>query len=162
MTSSAATQPDAANLARLQRTPAPMSVPVIPPPPRRSDDEHDGLDAPEHAALPDPDPLLHNLARSVVEALGGFREVEQIARWVAPEVFTALVQRSQHATRARAVRGVPVRRPNVRTRACVSQRIRPGVVEATVIVDLGPRVRAVAIRLEAFRGRWRAARVHVL
>lgn len=112
--------------------------------------------------LPEPTPLLQNLARSVVEALGGYRDVDQIARWVAPDVYTLLVQRAQHAKRARALRGMPERRPHVRTRACLHQFVADDTVEATVVVDLGPRVRAVAIRLERFRDRWRAARVHVL
>lgn len=160
MTSTAAALPDSRNP---RRTPAamPISGPVLPPPPRTEADS-DWLDNPIHHDLPDPEALLHNLGRSIVEALGGFREVEQIARWVAPEVFSALVRRSQHANRARALRGTPSRRPNVQTRTCQWQRIRPGVVEAAIVVDLGPRARAVAIRLEAFRGRWRAARVHVL
>ncbi|WP_254910356.1 Rv3235 family protein [Gulosibacter sp. 10] len=112
--------------------------------------------------MPDPEVLLRNLGRSVFEALAGVREVEQMARWIAPEVFTRLLARAQHAARARRVRGRSVRRPVIETRACLWQSPRSGVVEATVLVDLGPRVRAVVIRLEEFRGRWRAERLHVL
>lgn len=118
--------------------------------------------APAGEPLPDPEPLLRNLGRGVVEAIGGFREVEQIARWVTPEVFELLVRRAQHAKRARALRGLPERRPTIFPRACVHQEVATDVVEATVIVDLGPRVRAVAIRLERYRDRWRAERIHVL
>ena len=125
-------------------------------------DEPSGAPATQRTPLADPRPLLENLGRSVVEALGGYREVEQISRWVAPEVFTLLVQRAQHAKRARALRGLPERRPHIRTRTCLWQEVASEVVEAVVIVDLGPRVRSVAIRLERFRDRWRAERVHVL
>lgn len=41
----------------------------------------------DDSGLPDPDALLRNLARSVVEIIAGVREVEQVARWVSPEVF---------------------------------------------------------------------------
>lgn len=116
----------------------------------------------DDTGLPNPEPLLQNLGRSVVEVLAGVREVEQISRWVSPDVFSAVLQRAQHAKRSRAIRGLSARRPTVRTRACVWQSPRPGVVEASIVVDLGPRVRAVAIRLEAWRGRWRAERIHVL
>lgn len=112
--------------------------------------------------LPDPEPLLRNLGRSVFEAMAGVREVEQMARWIAPEVYSGILARVQHATRARRIRGKSVRRPMIETRTCLWQSPRPGVVEATVLVDLGARVRAVVIRLEAFRGRWRAERLHVL
>jgi hypothetical protein len=53
-------------------------------------------------------------------------------------------------------------RPMIEPIRCVWQSPREGVVEATVVVDLGSRCRAVAIRLESYRGRWRAQRLHVL
>lgn len=85
-----------------------------------------------------------------------------MARWITPDVYSGLLARVQHAARARRIRGKSVRRPMIETKACLWQSPRAGVVEATVLVDLGTRVRAVAIRLEAFRGRWRAERLHVL
>ena len=116
----------------------------------------------DDTGLPNPDALLRNLARSVVEIIAGVREVEQVARWVSPDVFSKVLQRAQHAKRSRALRGLAVRRPTVRARACLWQSPRPGVVEGTVVVDIGARARAVAIRLESWRGRWRAERIHVL
>lgn len=142
------------------------SASAEPPPLRtvRHADEH-GAGAlqspPEHTDLPDPEPLLSNLSRSVIEALSGIREVEQLARWVTPEVFSLLLKRVQHSARAR--RGRPVSRPIIEVLRCHAQRPRPGVVEAAVVVDIGrARARAVVIRLEEFRGRWRAERLIVL
>lgn len=112
--------------------------------------------------LPNPEPLLRNLGRSVFEAMAGVRELDQMARWITPDVYSRLLARVQHAARARRIRGKQVRRPMIEPKSCHWQSPRPGVVEATVLVDLGPRVRAVVIRLEAFRGRWRAERLHVL
>lgn len=114
------------------------------------------------ANLPNPEPLVRNLARGIFEAIAGTREVEQIARWVSPDVFSKLLRHTQHAARARQLRDRPARRPNIFVRACLWQSPRPGVVEATTVVDLGGRARAVAIRLEVYRGRWRAERINVL
>ncbi|MGO1545365.1 MAG: Rv3235 family protein [Gulosibacter sp.] len=114
------------------------------------------------SSLPNPEQLLRNLGRSVFEAMAGVREVEQMARWIAPDVYSGILARAQHAARARRVRGRSMRRPMIETRSCHWQSPRPGVVEATVLIDLGTRVRAVAIRLEVFRGRWRAERLNVL
>lgn len=112
--------------------------------------------------LPDPEMLIRNLARSVFEALAGVREVEQVARWVSPDTFSHLLRRAQHAARARRLRDRPVKRPHITVRSCLWQSPRAGVVEATTIVDLGVRARAVAIRLEVYRGRWRAESISIL
>ncbi|WP_019618667.1 Rv3235 family protein [Gulosibacter faecalis] len=112
--------------------------------------------------LPNPEPLLLNLGRSVFEALAGVREVEQMVRWLAPEVYSKLLARVQHAARGRARNGTPVMRPQIDPIRCIWQSPRPGVVESTVLIDFGTRVRAVAIRLEGYRDRWRAERIHVL
>lgn len=114
------------------------------------------------ANMPSPEPLVRNLARGIFEAIAGTREVEQIARWVSPDVFNKLLRHAQHAARARQLRDRPVRRPNIFVRACLWQSPRTGVVEASTVVELGGRARAVAIRLEVYRGRWRAERINVL
>lgn len=116
------------------------------------------------STLPEGDPelLLRNLARSVFEAIAGTREVEAMSRWLTLEVYSKLLARVQHAARSRQRRGVTVKRQTIEPIRCIWQSPREGVVESTVLVNLGPRVRAVAVRLEAYRGRWRAERLHVL
>ena len=114
------------------------------------------------ADLPDPEPLIRNLARGVFEAIAGVREVEQIARWVSPDTFSLLLRRAQHAARARRLRDRPAKRPHIQVRGCLWKSPRAGVVESSTVVDLGVRARAVSIRLEVYRGRWRAERIHVL
>ena len=52
--------------------------------------------------LPDPVPLLRNLARCVIEILAGARELEQIARWVSDDVHAHLLKRVVISSRARA------------------------------------------------------------
>ncbi|WP_072314156.1 Rv3235 family protein [Agrococcus sp. Marseille-P2731] len=113
------------------------------------------------ADLPDPTPLLENLARGVIEILLGVREVQQIARWVTEQTFVMLTQRALSAKHARArqpqrtVPGFAI----TSVRAC---HTADGIVEGAVIVRSAGRTRAVAIRLEGLDGRWRATAIGVL
>lgn len=136
----------------------------VPQPLRFGEGVLTALPAPSGTAAPtgDPGPMLRNLARGVFEAMAGIREIEQLTRWLAPEVASKLLARAQHAARARQRRGGVAMRPKIEPIRCIWQSPREGVVESTVIVDLGSRCRAVAIRLESYRGRWRAQRLHVL
>lgn len=113
------------------------------------------------AALPDPEPLIENLATGVIEILLGVREVEQIARWVTESTYELLRKRALAARRSRAVR----RQREVPGFAIGSVRTchpADGVVEGVVVVRSAVRTRAVAIRLEGLDGRWRATWVAVL
>jgi hypothetical protein len=112
--------------------------------------------------LPDPRPLLENLARSGYEIIVGARDLNQIARWVTDVVYRDMLRRVVLGTRVRRRNNIPVRRPSV---TVLSMRVfepRDGVVEGTVILNTGNRVRAVAIRLEGMDNRWRAAVLGVL
>ena len=112
--------------------------------------------------LPDPEPLLTNLARCILEALAGARDVEQLARWVTDDVFTSLMHRTVLTERARRVKGISPARPALSVLSTHLCEPRDGVVEATVIVRNPVRVRAVAIRLEGLDRRWRASAISVL
>lgn len=111
--------------------------------------------------LPDPAPLIENLATGVIEILLGVREVQQIARWVTEPVYELLLGRSLTARRQRArrsERGIP---------GFVVGSVRTchpadGVVEGAVVVRSGGRTRAVAVRLEGLDGGWRATAIRVL
>jgi hypothetical protein len=114
------------------------------------------------AALPDPEPLLRNLTRGVLEVLAGVREIEQLARWLTEDAYRGLLTRANLATRARSARGVPAVRPVhaiLSSRCCVPA---DGVVEAVVIVAGPARTRAVALRLEGIDRRWRATSLALL
>lgn len=114
------------------------------------------------ADLPDPEPLIGNLALCVVEAMAGVRDIEQVARWVTADVFRALMVRVQHAARARTARRRSARRPNVHVQLTTLQSPAEGTIEAVVVMDVGPRVLAIAIRLEGFDRRWRATSLNIL
>ncbi|MFC4245245.1 Rv3235 family protein [Gryllotalpicola reticulitermitis] len=112
--------------------------------------------------LPDPEPLIRNLVHCVIEIIAGARELEQIARWVTDDVYTTLARRVSFAARSRALKGTTMLRPRF---ALMSIRVFepcPGVREATVVVQMPQRVRAVALRLEGLDRRWRATSISVL
>ncbi|MDE0547289.1 Rv3235 family protein [Microbacterium sp. C7(2022)] len=112
--------------------------------------------------LPEVEPFLRNLTIGVLEVLAGVREVDQLARWLTEEPFRKLVTRANLSARARNARGVPAARPPHRLMSIHHTSPADSVVEATVIVQMPTRVRAVAIRLEGMDGRWRATSVGVL
>jgi len=113
-------------------------------------------------SLPDPQPLLENLTRCVIEILAGARDLEQIARWVDDDVYRSLLKRVVLAARARQVRGQAPARPAFRLGSVRTCEPRDGVVEAVVIVHNRARSRAVTIRLEGLDRRWRATAISVL
>jgi hypothetical protein len=114
------------------------------------------------ADLPDPQPLVENLTRCVIEILAGARELEQVARWVTDDVYRTLLTRASISARARTARGAPVVRPTFAVGTPLITSPRDGVVEAVVIVTSRARARAVAIRLEGLDRRWRASAISVL
>lgn len=113
-------------------------------------------------ALPDPEMLLRNLTRGVLEVLSGVREVDQLARWMGEDPYRKLVTRANLATRARSARGVPATRPVHTIMSVHHSSPADGVVEAVVIVCGPSRTRAVAIRLEGIDRRWRATSLALL
>jgi hypothetical protein len=113
-------------------------------------------------SLPDPQPLLENLTRCVIEILAGARDLEQIARWVSDDVYRSLLKRVVIAARARQVRGQKPSRPAFVLGSVRVCEPRDGVVEAVVVVHNRARSRAVAIRLEGLDRRWRATAISVL
>lgn len=112
--------------------------------------------------MPDPEPLLRNLARCGMEAMAGARDLEQMARWVSDAAYKHLLTRVVMAARAREVLGRTARRPNLATGKVIVSEPRAGIVEAVVIVHEPGRTRAVAIRLEAVGARWRASAINIL
>ena len=125
-------------------------------------DEFFGHQPSDRSALPDPEPLLENLTRCVVEVLAGARDLEQMARWVTDDVYRHLLKRVVLSTRARQATGVVASRPTFAIGSITVCEPHDGVVEAVVIVRGRARSRAVAIRLEGLDGRWRASAINVL
>ena len=127
-----------------------------------SDDEFFGQQPSERSDLPDPQPLLENLTRCVIEILAGARDLEQISRWVTDDVYRHLLKRVVLSARARHAKGLPGARPNFTIGSTVTCEPRDGVVEAVVVVHGRVRTRVVALRLEGLDHRWRATAINVL
>ena len=125
-------------------------------------DEFFGAQPASSSTLPDPQPLLENLTRCVIEILAGTRELEQISRWVTDDVYRHLLKRVVLSTRARQAKGQVVRRPTFSVGSTSIYEPRDGVIEAVVIVRGRARTRAVALRLEGLDNRWRATAINVL
>ncbi|WP_426592715.1 Rv3235 family protein [Cellulomonas sp. McL0617] len=118
----------------------------------------DDQDAPGAVPSADPAAVGCAIALASLEVLAGRRPAAQLARWLAPGVYEALQVRSALTARVlSAPQGV--RRPVVR-------RFRATPVlttahEVSVVTDDAGRVRAVALRLEAHRGAWRATALEI-
>lgn len=103
------------------------------------------------------------LATSAVEVISGSRPLAQLARWVTPAIYLALEQRRRLSRPADGPDPDPVlprMRPSAVGRATVRRvrtvRVAEDVVESAVVLGHADRVRAVAIRLVARNGSWRA------
>jgi hypothetical protein len=99
---------------------------------------------------PRPNPRIRQFAQAIAEVLAGARPVGQLEDAVTLEVLAVL---ARAAGRLGRCAGHPTRRPVVR--AIHVDAPSPGVAEAAVVIDTGVRVQAIALRLEADRGRWR-------
>lgn len=127
--------------------------------------DNDPFFAPQRSTtstLPDPEPLLLNLTRSVIEILAGARDLEQISRWVSDDVYRHLRKRVVLSNRARHATGQTASRPSFTLGSLSCFEPRDGVIEAVVIVRNRARTRAVALRLEGLDTRWRATAINVL
>jgi hypothetical protein len=96
--------------------------------------------------------------QAALEVCAGRRAVSQLVRWTSEEVFAAL---SRRAALARRMDRSSTHAPPAVVRSVRICRPADGVVEASaVVVDRG-RVRAVAVRLEDFAGRWRVCALEI-
>ena len=144
--------------------PLPSGLPVVPQAPdgvrvvRRSP----GLTPARRSSSPErPEPgaWVARLVQAVVEVLAGDRPLLQLMRWLDISVYEHLAEHvTNRAGRPPGVRPGPVRA----VRSVHLCEPRAGVVEAAVVVGSGARVRAVAVRLEGARGRWRCTRLTIL
>jgi hypothetical protein len=115
------------------------------------------------AELPDPSNVVERLALLACEILAGSRNLDQIARWVTDDVYRQVAERSIDARRRGAQATVSsLKRPAVAVMSSHVCEPRDGIVEGVALVRIGPRTRAVAIRLEGLDHRWRASSLALL
>ncbi|MDR3201724.1 MAG: Rv3235 family protein [Bifidobacteriaceae bacterium] len=109
---------------------------------------------------PDPKRWAGALVLSAGQATRGLRPPIHLHRWVSESVFEMLESRARVAKRMS--RG---RRPkdwHLAIRSSHCNELVPGIVQASVVMDDGARVRGVAVRLEWRRNRWLATELTVL
>jgi hypothetical protein len=114
------------------------------------------------AAMPDPLPLLPALATSVVEVIAGARPVDHLASLLSDQVYEKLRARVAQKARSDANQGRPALMPKFAVTRVHSESPALGVIESVVLLTGNARTRAVTIRLEPIRKRWRATNVSVL
>lgn len=98
--------------------------------------------------VPDASTWSAGLARAIIESLLGMRDRRQLERWMMPSLYAAL--KHLHLGSASTGRS----RRSCFPSAWRSDDVAPGVAEAAVVVRGPQHSYAVALRLEAFRGRW--------
>lgn len=112
------------------------------------------------AALPDPRVWGGQIAQALLEAMAGVRNPAQLVRWVHTEPYAAVATAATAAVRRRE-RSPDVRRPRLLVRRVDVCEPADGVAEVSVVLQDGPRVRAMALRLVGEDGRWRVAAIQV-
>lgn len=112
---------------------------------------------PRPRSLPEPGPWGRRLLIGMIETAAGHRPLHQLAALLSPAVCKGLGVEFDRAGRRNA--------PHWLCRATVrSMRVSEpatGVAEVCATVEVGPRVRAIAIRLDEFQGRWRCTRLQL-
>jgi hypothetical protein len=84
-----------------------------------------------------------------LEVATGLRPPAQLVRWTTPEALATLARLHALAQRGGG------RPPRATVRSVRLSEPVPGVEEVTAVVAAGPRVRALAFRMEGEGGRWR-------
>ena len=125
---------------------APAPLRLVPPLPA---DDDEGPRRTPVSDLPPARPVAHALVQGLLEVLSGVRPVSQLQRGTTPELFAQLEQ-VVHG-RPRAVGARPV---TGAVRSLHVQERPEGVAEVCATVRRGPRMAAIALRLEGIGGRW--------
>ena len=103
----------------------------------------------EREALPSPRPFARALVQRLLETAAGARPVTQLQ----PDTTPALFERLEPLLHARRQPGAL--RPSLRAVRSLHVQEQPGsVVEVCATVERGPRLVALALRLEGIAGRW--------
>ena len=104
-----------------------------------------------HRVLGDPTPLACTVAKTALEVVLGGGGLDQLTRWMTPEIRAALAKEGSLAKRAGLRLRSPVRILRIRV-----FRVSDVAAETSIVADDGIHVRAVAARFEDVGGRWQA------
>jgi hypothetical protein len=107
--------------------------------------------------LPDPGVWARRLLVGLFEARAGRRPLQQLAGHLSRSVHAGLIAEFERTT---STLGAALGR----TTTLKSVRIcepADGVAEVSAVIQVGPRYRAIAARLEGLDGRWRCVRLQI-
>ncbi|SHF83978.1 hypothetical protein SAMN05443575_1039 [Jatrophihabitans endophyticus] len=112
---------------------------------------------PRRDGLPEPTLWARRLLVGLIETADGRRPLAQLTAMLSPSIGRGLGADFERA----AVAGRPhwLHRAHVAT--VRSAEAAAGIAELCATVEVGPRVRAVALRLEVHRGRWLCTRLQL-
>lgn len=116
---------------------------------------------PEHAPPPHPKGAVSATTLAAVEVLRGLRPAHHIIRSTTPQLHEVLARQGTAASRSHFARRTRLVASPLRVRRVLVHWVDPDTIEATVLLDDADRVRAVAARFIAWRGRWRLAALEV-
>jgi hypothetical protein len=108
-----------------------------------------GVSRTRSSALPDPRETAGVLARALLEALAGLRQLNQLSTHCSPEVFAGLKVRVRPG-------GSPPKLLSVR-----ASEPTDGVAEASAVFRRGKRAAALAFRMQGIDGRWRVTELQI-
>lgn len=128
---------------------APAPLRLVPALSATTSADEDGPARTPVSDLPAARPVAHALVQGLLEVLAGVRPVSQLQRGTTPELFAQLEQ-VVHG-RPRTVGARPV---TGAVRSLHVQERPEGVAEVCATVRRGPRMAAIAMRLEGIGGRW--------
>ena len=106
-------------------------------------------------ALPDPERWSRSLLIAVIEMAGGRRPLQQLSAMFTLSVATGL----RHDFERAGTRGRRHWTHATQVRSVHAVRTSDLAAEVSATLQAGPRVRAVALRLEAREGRWRCSKL---
>lgn len=107
-----------------------------------------------------------SVAQAAMEAIGGTRPVQQLARWLDPVCFEKVARRAS-LVRERQDRRNAAGQPALRLHRSATIRssrvcqVSDSAYEASLVIAEASRVRAVALRLEFRRGLWKVAALEI-
>lgn len=112
--------------------------------------------------LSDIDVTLKEIALCVFEIVLGVRPIEQLSRWVTSELFQKLRTRRSLTQRHRDALGTTYKTPKFHVGSAYFQCLSGDRLEATVLLHLPGRVKAVSLTVESFNERWRICEAAIL
>lgn len=107
--------------------------------------------------LPDPAGWSHRLLTGLAESAAGRRPMQQLSGLLTPAVSYGLSQDFEKANRSRRRHWIAT----ARVRRVRASQPSETAAEVSATVQVGARVRAVALRLEEHRGGWRCTRLQL-